>query len=45
MILTDKKGNATGKEKTLKLPNGGTFFNSAANVTYWQGNAADALSW
>lgn len=45
VILTDKKGHATGKEKTLKLPNGGTFFNSAATVTYWQGNAADALSW
>ncbi|MFI2507717.1 DUF4232 domain-containing protein [Streptomyces sp. NPDC018972] len=45
VILTDKKGGATGKEKTLKLPNGGVFFNSAATVTYWQDNAADALSW
>ncbi|MFH8975954.1 DUF4232 domain-containing protein [Streptomyces sp. NPDC017890] len=45
VILADKKGSATGKEKTLKLPKGGVFFNSAATVTYWQDNAADALSW
>ncbi|MEV0691603.1 DUF4232 domain-containing protein [Streptomyces sp. NWU339] len=45
VFLADKKGNATDQEKTLKLPNGGVFFNSAATVTYWQDNAADALSW
>ncbi|MFF2127195.1 DUF4232 domain-containing protein [Streptomyces olivochromogenes] len=45
VFFTDKKGGATDKEKTLKLPNGGVFFNSAATVTYWQDNAADALSW
>jgi hypothetical protein len=45
VALADRKGDATGKEKTLKLPNGGVFFNSAATVTYWQDNAADALSW
>ncbi|MYW42817.1 DUF4232 domain-containing protein [Streptomyces sp. SID486] len=38
-------GNATGKEKTLTLPNGGVFFDSAATVTYWQDNAQDALAW
>ncbi|MFD3733113.1 DUF4232 domain-containing protein [Streptomyces sp. NPDC058632] len=45
VLLTDKKGNAVEGEKTLKLPNGGVFFNSAATVTYWQDNPADALSW
>ncbi|MER7050913.1 MULTISPECIES: DUF4232 domain-containing protein [unclassified Streptomyces] len=45
VILADRDGDATGKEKTQKLPNGGVFFNSAATVTYWQDNAADALSW
>lgn len=45
MFLADKKGNALDDEKTLKLPNGGVFFNSAATVTYWQDNAADALVW
>nr|BFD83678.1 hypothetical protein StreXyl84_30790 [Streptomyces sp. Xyl84] len=45
VYFTDRKGGATGKEKTLKLPHGGVFFNSAAAVTYWQDNAADALSW
>ncbi|MFE7810458.1 DUF4232 domain-containing protein [Streptomyces sp. NPDC057433] len=45
VFLTDKKGNAINKEKTLKLPNGGVFFNSAATVTYWQDNPADALFW
>ncbi|MFE4967272.1 DUF4232 domain-containing protein [Streptomyces sp. NPDC056660] len=45
VIFTDRKGNATNKEKTLNLPKGGIFFNSAATVTYWQDNAADALSW
>jgi hypothetical protein len=45
VFFTDRKGNATDKEKTLKLPQGGVFFNSAATVTYWQDNAADALSW
>ncbi|GGS69944.1 DUF4232 domain-containing protein [Streptomyces griseoviridis] len=45
VLLTDKKGGATGEEKTLKLPHGGSFFNSAASVTYWQDNAADALTW
>ncbi|MET9778886.1 DUF4232 domain-containing protein [Streptomyces sp. NPDC006367] len=45
VVLADRKGNATGKEKSLRLPNGGVFFNSAATVTYWQDNAADALSW
>ena len=45
VFFTNRKGNATGKEKTLKLPNGGVFFNSAATVTYWQDNAADALAW
>ncbi|MCX2922351.1 DUF4232 domain-containing protein [Streptomyces sp. NEAU-W12] len=43
--LTDKKGNAINEERTLKLPNGGVFFNSAATVTYWQDNPADALFW
>ncbi|MBL1083083.1 DUF4232 domain-containing protein [Streptomyces actinomycinicus] len=45
VIFADRTGTATGEEKTLKLPNGGVFFNSAAVVTYWQDNAADALSW
>lgn len=45
VFLADKKGNALDDEKTLKLPNGGVFFNSAATVTYWQDNAADALVW
>ncbi|MEW2129062.1 DUF4232 domain-containing protein [Streptomyces sp. NPDC005435] len=43
--FTDKKAAATGKEKTLNLPKTGVFFNSAAAVTYWQANAADALTW
>ncbi|MER5539443.1 hypothetical protein [Streptomyces mirabilis] len=38
-------GEGGAKEKTLKLPNGGVFFTSAATVTYWQDNAADALAW
>ncbi|MGC9495093.1 DUF4232 domain-containing protein [Streptomyces sp. WG7] len=45
VILADKNGGTAGQEKTLKLPKGGVFFNSAATVTYWQDNAADALSW
>ncbi|MFD5661371.1 DUF4232 domain-containing protein [Streptomyces hirsutus] len=45
VFLADKKGNPLDDEKTLKLPNGGVFFNSAATVTYWQDNAADALVW
>ncbi|WP_328495426.1 DUF4232 domain-containing protein [Streptomyces sp. NBC_00414] len=45
VLFTDKKGNATATEKSLKLPGGGLFFNSAAAVTYWQDNAADALVW
>ncbi|MFD3582667.1 DUF4232 domain-containing protein [Streptomyces sp. NPDC058683] len=45
VFFADRKGNAINKEKTLKLPNGGVFFNSAATVTYWQTNAQDALSW
>ncbi|MER6108749.1 DUF4232 domain-containing protein [Streptomyces hirsutus] len=45
VFFADKKGGATSTEKTLKLPNGGVFFNSAATVTYWQDNAADALVW
>ena len=34
---------SVGAEKTLKLPNGGAYFNSAATVTYWQSSIADAL--
>lgn len=45
VVFADRKNGATGKEKTLKLPNGGVLFNSAATVTYWQDNPADALSW
>ncbi|MFJ7995756.1 DUF4232 domain-containing protein [Streptomyces sp. NPDC096310] len=45
VIFADKKGNAIDNEKTLKLPNGGVFFNSSAQVTYWQDNPADALAW
>ncbi|MCQ9185101.1 DUF4232 domain-containing protein [Streptomyces sp. IBSBF 2953] len=45
VIMADRKGDAMAGEQTLKLPNGGVFFNSAATVTYWQDNAADALSW
>ncbi|WP_093781336.1 DUF4232 domain-containing protein [Streptomyces sp. yr375] len=45
VIFVDRNGNSTDKEKTLKLPNSGIFFNSAAVVTYWQDNAADALAW
>ncbi|WP_254405977.1 DUF4232 domain-containing protein [Streptomyces sp. AC627_RSS907] len=45
VTLAGKSGGATGKEKTLTLPNGGTVFNSAATVSYWQDNAADALVW
>ncbi|MGW2618711.1 DUF4232 domain-containing protein [Streptomyces sp. NPDC001500] len=45
VLFTDRNGNATGAEKTLTLPNRGVFFNSAATVTYWQDNPADALAW
>lgn len=45
VIFANMKGNGTNTEKTLKLPKGGVFFNSAANVTYWQSNANDALAW
>lgn len=45
VIYADGKDNPAGKEKTLKLPNDGVFFNSAATVTYWQDNPQDALSW
>lgn len=45
VIFADRRGDATDKEKTLNLPNGGVFFNSAAAVTYWQDNPADALTW
>ncbi|RZU30134.1 uncharacterized protein DUF4232 [Streptomyces sp. BK022] len=45
VFFTDRNAGGTGKEKTLNLPNGGVFFNSAAAVTYWQDNAADALTW
>ena len=45
VFFTDRNGSAINKEKTLKLPNGGVFFNSAATVTYWQDNPQDALSW
>ncbi|MGW2209381.1 DUF4232 domain-containing protein [Streptomyces sp. NPDC001781] len=45
VLFTGRTAGGTGKERTLKLPNGGTFFNSAAAVTYWQDNAADALTW
>ncbi|MFI9244726.1 DUF4232 domain-containing protein [Streptomyces sp. NPDC053086] len=34
---------SVGAEKTLKLPGGGVYFNSAASVTYWQDNIDDAL--
>ncbi|GAB2742784.1 DUF4232 domain-containing protein [Streptomyces bullii] len=36
---------STGKPQTLKLPNGGTYVNSSAFVTYWQDDVADALYW
>ncbi|MFJ9564558.1 DUF4232 domain-containing protein [Streptomyces fuscichromogenes] len=45
VFFAGRKGDAAGKEKTLKLSKGGIFFNSAATVTYWQDNAGDALSW
>ncbi|MET8947555.1 hypothetical protein ABZX30_29440 [Streptomyces sp. NPDC004542] len=45
VIFADRKESATGKEEAVKLPNGGVFFNSAAAVTYWEDNAADALAW
>ncbi|MFF3328684.1 DUF4232 domain-containing protein [Streptomyces sp. NPDC002888] len=45
VIFADRNANPTSAEKTLKLPNGGVFFNSAAVVTYWQDNPADALAW
>ncbi|MFE3163113.1 DUF4232 domain-containing protein [Streptomyces sp. NPDC059224] len=45
VFFTDRNGGAAGKEKTLTLPGGGVFFNSAATVTYWQDNAEDALAW
>ncbi|MER8016141.1 DUF4232 domain-containing protein [Streptomyces griseoluteus] len=45
VFFTDRDAGGTGKEKTLNLPNGGVFFNSAAAVTYWQATAADALTW
>lgn len=38
-------GGSVGKEKTLKLPNGGVFVDTSAFVTYWQYDAADALAW
>ncbi|MBB5926868.1 DUF4232 domain-containing protein [Streptomyces echinatus] len=34
---------SVGVEKTLQLPAGGTYFNSAATVTYWQDNIDNAL--
>ncbi|MEU9974239.1 DUF4232 domain-containing protein [Streptomyces sp. NPDC051014] len=45
VIFTNRNGKAINGEKTLTLPGGGVFFNSAANVTYWQDNAQDALAW
>lgn len=45
VIFADEQDDATTTEKTLKLPKDGVFFNSAATVTYWQDNAADALVW
>ncbi|MEU6403849.1 DUF4232 domain-containing protein [Streptomyces sp. NPDC046985] len=45
VLFTDGNGNGISKEKTLNLPNGGVFFNSAAAVTYWQDNAADTPTW
>ncbi|MFF7967374.1 DUF4232 domain-containing protein [Streptomyces sp. NPDC007903] len=45
VFFTDRNAGGTGKEKTLNLPNGGVLFNSAAAVTYWQDNPADALTW
>ncbi|MFK4099353.1 DUF4232 domain-containing protein [Streptomyces sp. NPDC019531] len=35
---------SVGAEKTLKLPHGGVYFNSAASVTYWQNSVEDALN-
>ncbi|MFJ9345408.1 DUF4232 domain-containing protein [Streptomyces sp. NPDC101237] len=45
VIFTNRNGKAINGEKTLTLPGGGVFFNSAADVTYWQDNAQDALAW
>ncbi len=45
VLFTDRNGNPAATEKSVKLPGGGVFFNSAAAVTYWQDNAADALVW
>jgi hypothetical protein len=45
VLFTDRSGRPAGSEKSLRLPDGGVFFNSAAAVTYWQDNAADALFW
>ncbi|MEU8587014.1 DUF4232 domain-containing protein [Streptomyces sp. NPDC048664] len=45
VLFSTRDGHAINPEKTLKLPHGGVFFNSAGTVTYWQNNAADALAW
>ncbi|MGW3150938.1 DUF4232 domain-containing protein [Streptomyces sp. NPDC001177] len=44
VFFSNKQMNGSlGAEKTLKLPNGGVYFNSANTVTYWQSNVEDAL--
>ncbi|MET9813411.1 DUF4232 domain-containing protein [Streptomyces sp. NPDC006355] len=42
--FADRDGfGSVGKGTTLKLPGGGTYFNSANFVTYWQSDVYDAL--
>lgn len=42
--LANRAGNGSvGNAATLNLPDGGTYFNSSAYVTYWQSDVDDAL--
>ncbi|MGW0609388.1 hypothetical protein [Streptomyces sp. NPDC002788] len=44
VTFSSKKLNGSiGKGITLKLPNGGVYFNSSNYVTYWQSDVQDAL--
>ncbi|MEV5435989.1 DUF4232 domain-containing protein [Streptomyces sp. NPDC052682] len=44
VLFANKAMNGSvGKAKTLTLPDGGTYVNDSAFVTYWQDNVADAL--
>jgi hypothetical protein len=42
-FANSEANGAVGNAATLNLPNGGTYFNSSAYVTYWQSDVYDAL--